>query len=190
VRDYREAELLFGSRNPKGTSIAIYGRARALTEAGRCAAARVAYEEYAQLVGGVDPVAAERARAYANDCREETESPGGPASTNVASMLISGDYPIALEIAAEARPEEASPWLDYNRGVALGELGKTDEAVAAFVAAERAFGDDEAGHHGRAVAIYGRGRALARAGRCAEARRACEEYATFTGSDRDRCRRC
>ena len=191
VRDFKEAEQRFSqAHDAKGKSIAIYGRARALHDAGRCAEARMAYEEHADLVRAFDPPAADRALAYAKDCRETGSVNGDRAASNVASALIGGDYVVALEIAARESPEDPNPWLAYNRGVALGELGRTDEAVAAFVAAERGFGHVEANRHGRAVAIYGRARALVKAGRCPEARRACEEYATFTGSDRNECRRC
>ena len=113
------------------------------------------------------------------------------SASNVASTLIGGDYTGRARARRQgAGDAEPSPWLEYNRGVALAELGRTDEAIAAFAAAERSFGTDDMSRHGRAVAIYGRARALKKAGRCPEARRACDEYARFTGSDPGPCRRC
>lgn len=190
VEDYREAERRFGLNDAKGKSIAIYGRARALADAGRCAEAHVAYQELADFVRFVDPRAADLALEYAKNCRQNSSVLGDRAASNAASAVIRADYNGALQIAEEESAVSRSPWLDYNRGVALGELGRLDEALAAFAAAERGFGEDEAGRHGRAVSIYGRARVLERAGRCAEARRACEQYATFTGDDGDACRRC
>lgn len=191
VESYRQAERLFGTGDVKGKSIAIYGRARALADAGRCAEAHVAYQEYADFVRLFDPRASDLALEYAKDCRDTAPVLGDRVASDVASAVLRADYKGALEIAEEeSAVSRRSPWLDYNRGVALGELGRTDEAVAAFVAAERGFGEDEANRHGRAVSIYGRARVLEKAGRCPEARRACEQYATFAGDDGERCRRC
>jgi hypothetical protein len=190
LEDFRVAERLFGYGNAKGRSLALYGRARTLTDAGRCSEAHVAYEQYADVVRALAPRAAALALAYEKDCREATSSLADRASSEAASALIGGDYLGALERAAEAPAAQTSPWLAYNRAVALGELGRTDEAVATFEQAERRFGDDEVNRHGRAIAIYGRARALAKAGRCAEARGACEQYARLTGEDRARCRSC
>jgi tetratricopeptide (TPR) repeat protein len=189
VEELRQAERYFGDADARGRSLAIYGRARALTGAGRCAEAHVAYQEYADLVRVADPRAAEMALAYASNCREKGDPAADRAATNATNALIAGDYRGTLEAAAATRASETSPWLEYDRAVALAELGRTDEAVTAFRVAERRFGDDENGRHGRAVAIDGRARALEKAGRCAEAQRACDEYASFTG-DRGRCRRC
>ena len=190
VEDYREAERRFGLSEVKGKSIAIYGRARALADAGRCAEAHVAYQEYADFVRFFDPRAADLALEYAKNCRETRSVLGDRAASNAASAVIRADYKDALQIAEEESAVSRSPWLDYNRGVALGELGRLDEALAAFAAAERGFGEDEASRHGRAVSIYGRARLLERAGRCPEAQRACEQYATFTGGAGAPCRRC
>jgi tetratricopeptide (TPR) repeat protein len=190
VQAYREAERRFGDRNAQGTARAIYGRARALTDAGRCAEARIAYQEYADFARAFDAVSADRALAYARDCREARSPAGERAASEAASALIGGDYRGALEVAGAVPASQVSPWLEYDRAVALGELGRTDEAVAAFASAEARFGDDETSRHGRAVAIYGRARVLAKAGRCPEARRACAEYSSFASVDGERCRSC
>ena len=51
-----------------GTAIAIYGRARALSNAGRCREAKTAYEEYAAYVRPNDPKDADMALAIAKNC--------------------------------------------------------------------------------------------------------------------------
>jgi len=55
--------------DPRGRSIAIYGRARALDDANRCVAAIAAYKEYSAFVRAMDSKSAEIALRVAADCR-------------------------------------------------------------------------------------------------------------------------
>jgi tetratricopeptide (TPR) repeat protein len=68
------AEQHFPASDKWGRSIAMYGRAHTLSQAGRCAEAVQAFAEYASFVGKDDPKAAEMARRYAIDCHR----PGSP----------------------------------------------------------------------------------------------------------------
>jgi tetratricopeptide (TPR) repeat protein len=73
VETFRRAELRFGEENDLlGTSVAIWGRARALDEAGRCDEARRAYAQYEALERMRDPRAAEMAAAYSGACKPIT----------------------------------------------------------------------------------------------------------------------
>jgi tetratricopeptide (TPR) repeat protein len=69
------AEKHFAPTDRWSRSVAIYGRAHTLSQAGRCVEARQAFEEYASFVGKDDPAAATMARRYAADCR----APAAPA---------------------------------------------------------------------------------------------------------------
>jgi len=70
VEVFKRAELRFrDAGDDAGHSVAIWGRARALYQAGRCAEARSAYEEYAAFVRQADPGAAEMALATSDTCR-------------------------------------------------------------------------------------------------------------------------
>jgi len=66
------AEQRFVPADRWGKSIAIYGRAHALSQAGRCTEAVQAFAEYASFVGKDDPQAAYLARRYAMDCKAPT----------------------------------------------------------------------------------------------------------------------
>lgn len=79
VSSFKDAENLFGD-NWWGRSIATYGRARAYEEAGRCADAAKAFQEYAAFVGGHDPDGAKLALRYARECpaRSQPAIGGGP----------------------------------------------------------------------------------------------------------------
>jgi len=66
------AEQHFAPSDKWGKSIAIYGRARALSQAGRCTEAVQAFAEYSTLVGHDDPQGAYLARRYAMDCKSPT----------------------------------------------------------------------------------------------------------------------
>ncbi len=52
-----------------GQAASVWGRARALSLAGRCLEARAAYTEYAQIVRHKDPAAAAMAPPYSAACR-------------------------------------------------------------------------------------------------------------------------
>jgi tetratricopeptide (TPR) repeat protein len=72
------AEKHFAPTDRWGRSVAIYGRAHALSQAGRCVEAVQAFAEYATFVGKDDPQAADMARRYAVNCR--TPAPPAPAA--------------------------------------------------------------------------------------------------------------
>jgi tetratricopeptide (TPR) repeat protein len=63
------AEKHFAPTDRWGRSVAIYGRAHSLSQAGRCVEAVQAFAEYAIFVGKDDPQAASMARRYAQNCR-------------------------------------------------------------------------------------------------------------------------
>jgi tetratricopeptide (TPR) repeat protein len=64
VASYREAELRLPETALWGKSVAIWGQANALREAGRCAEAAPIYERYAAFVEARDPEAAALGRRY------------------------------------------------------------------------------------------------------------------------------
>jgi len=66
------AEKHFAAADKWGRSVAIYGRAHSLSQAGRCTEAVQAFAEYATFVGKDDPQAAYMARHYAMDCKAPT----------------------------------------------------------------------------------------------------------------------
>jgi predicted Zn-dependent protease len=66
--EFRVAQDAFSPRDPWGKSVAIYGRANALAQTGRCAEAQPAFEEYASFVESSDARSAALARGYAKDC--------------------------------------------------------------------------------------------------------------------------
>ena len=69
------AEQHFSPSDRWGRSVAVFGRAHALAEAGRCDEARAALQEYMSLVRG-DPDAVALASRYSRDCRP----PAAPAA--------------------------------------------------------------------------------------------------------------
>jgi tetratricopeptide (TPR) repeat protein len=99
-------------------------------------------------------------------------------ATRSAKAAMAGDPQDSLALAEQAiQLTPQAPWPYYSKGMALARLGQTDAAVSALSAAELRFSTGDA--WGRSVAIYGRANTLARAGRCAEARQAFEQYARF-----------
>jgi tetratricopeptide (TPR) repeat protein len=75
------AEQRFASTDRWGKSIAIYGRAHTLSQAGRCTEAVQAFADYASFVGKDDPQSAAMARRYAMDCKPRQVSTTPPAPT-------------------------------------------------------------------------------------------------------------
>ena len=65
----------FSATDRWGKSVAMYGRAHTLSQAGRCAEAVQAFAEYASFVGKDDPQAADMARRYAIDCHRPASPP-------------------------------------------------------------------------------------------------------------------
>jgi hypothetical protein len=103
-----------------------------------------------------------------------------PRGTLAAEALAEQDYAKVLALTQDTDRAPQGAWLDYDRAMALVGLRRTDDALAAFSAAEHRFrtvGDETA----LAVAIWGKGRALVEAGRCTEARRAFEDFAALVG---------
>lgn len=170
VQSYIDAEARFAPDAWWPRSLAIYGRLRVLETAGRCEESISATAQYAALVRPYDPARAARVVSQAVACRLAIDA--DPAVSEVTSAVISGQYKEALAL-ADALPY-SSGWLDYDRGVALGGLGRTDQAVAAFRRAESRFGSDE---YGRSIAIWGGARVLDAAGRCGESKLAFDRYA-------------
>jgi tetratricopeptide (TPR) repeat protein len=68
VAAYREAEQRFSAADRWGRSIAIYGRANVLHQAGRCDEAAIAFDEYAAFVETEDPGSADMAVRYSIAC--------------------------------------------------------------------------------------------------------------------------
>src|SRR5690606_37066369 len=131
----------FSDRETHGRNISIWGRARALADAGRCEEADAAYREYAGLVAGSDPTSVRLAYEYAKHCRPVDPALTDPAMTRLTSAVIARDWEAALAAAdAAGAAARGSGWIDYNRAIALQGLGRTDEAVAAYRVAEEKFG--------------------------------------------------
>ena len=151
---YREAEKRFETSGDRhGHAVAIYGRARALDEAGRCDEAAEAYRDYARYVEASDPGASTLALGYAHEC-----SP----------------------VARELDDSKLDGWGDYNHAVALDGARRYDESIAAYTRAESRFAHDR---KLRSLAVYGRARAYTAMARCDEAQRAYAEYADLVRSD-------
>lgn len=99
-------------------------------------------------------------------------------SSESVTALMHGDTAAALAAADKAiavNPDD--PWPYYDRGIALADQGKIDDAVAALRQAEVHFGSDDA--WGKSLAIWGRAYAQSEAGLCSAASSAYEEYASF-----------
>jgi tetratricopeptide (TPR) repeat protein len=98
--------------------------------------------------------------------------------TQAERELHTGDATRALAT-AERREARANgdPWAHYDRAVALGELGHSNEAAGEFREAESRFVGRST--WGRSISLFGRARVLADAGRCREARQAYEAYAAL-----------
>jgi tetratricopeptide (TPR) repeat protein len=183
VEEYRMAEARFGDRAQWGKSIAIYGRARALDDAGRCVEAGQAYGEFAAFVRSSDPAAAAMAKKYAEKCQPVQTPAGDTVASTVTGYIIGRDLNRALTVAEDAlrSQEKPNPWVAYNRAVALAGLLRSDEAADAYLLAENAFAashEPEAAR-GRAISIYGRARALDNGRRCKDARKEYERYAAL-----------
>ena len=95
-----------------------------------------------------------------------------------AAARASGQLDAALSLAEQGiHADGDDPWPYYNKAMTLGELGRVDEAAAAFREAEgRYFPGDL---WGKSVAVYGRANTYAQAGRCAEAKQAYDDYASL-----------
>src|SRR6266850_171175 len=104
--------------------------------------------------------------------RNVNAEPSTPRSVELtsraASAEIAGDPQDALVLAEKAiSVNPRDPWGYYDKGAALSRLGKVDDALGAFAAAEDHFAPADL--WGRSISIYGRAHALAEGNRCAEA---------------------
>jgi tetratricopeptide (TPR) repeat protein len=75
-----EAERRFSTTDLWGRSVAIFGRAHTLSQAGRCAESREAFEQYASLVQSHSADDAEMARRYATHCHAAPPAPAASAA--------------------------------------------------------------------------------------------------------------
>ena len=98
------AEQRFAKTDRWGRSVAIYGRAHALSRAGRCPEAVQAYAEYATFVSKDDPPSAELARRYAMHCRTPA-----PAAAAASSAPAAPAVPAPAPSAAPVTPGPAAP---------------------------------------------------------------------------------
>jgi tetratricopeptide (TPR) repeat protein len=130
------------------------------------------------LVATAGAARAEQLRAPQNVNAVPWGGQSSELATRSAKAAMAGDPQESLALAQQAiQLGPQNPWPYYNKGMALARLGQTDAAISALSTAELRF--STADPWGRSVAIYGRAHTLAAAGRCAEARQAFEQYASF-----------
>ena len=99
-------------------------------------------------------------------------------TSRAASAEIAGDPQTALKLAERAiAADPADPWGYYDKGAALARIGKVDDALKAFGAADQRYALSD--QWGRSVAIYGGAHALGEAQRCDEARREFTRYSSL-----------
>jgi len=75
LESFVAAEQRYAARDLWGRSVAIYGRAHALSEAGRCGEALQTFGVYASLVREQDPKSANLAMKYGDECRSPAAAP-------------------------------------------------------------------------------------------------------------------
>lgn len=177
VLEYGRAEDAFGDRYLVERSMAIYGRARALNLAGRCAEAYDAYHKYADFVRDHNPQSAKAALSVAESCQQVPADDA--ALTGVAVALRENDYERALALVERIQPTSrlSDAWRNYDLGAALVGLHRVDEALAAFETAEQRFDEAGEGARGAPLVEWSKARAFTDAGRCDDARRAYGAYA-------------
>jgi tetratricopeptide (TPR) repeat protein len=96
-----EAERRFSATDLWGRSVAIFGRAHTLSQAGRCAEAREAFEQYAALVQSHSADDAELARRYATHCHP---APPAPAASAAPAAPAAAAAPAAPGVGPEKPP--------------------------------------------------------------------------------------
>jgi tetratricopeptide (TPR) repeat protein len=197
LQTLRAAERSFADAHDRG--LAVYRRGLVLEGAGRCAEAATEYSRYAALVRANEPQLAGDAMAQPTFCvaptaqqeaeRDEaarlrlaasdtTVRKAEELSTAAGRALSVGDYAAALARADEGLALiPADPWLLYDKGAALADLERPDEALPLLHQAEQEFATTDV--HGRSVASYRRALALEAAGRCNEERDELQHYASL-----------
>jgi len=173
-------------------SLAVFRRALALQAAGRCDEATHEYERYQAILGGNDSDSVALAARNESLCRvaapaygagaRPRESPVSvtppppPLGNRVVSAIVAGDHARALLLANEGlRENPRDPWLVFNRGIALLNLDRLDEGIAALDEAERGLATPQE----KAGVVFRRARANDQAGRCARAVRDYERYVSL-----------
>ena len=146
---------------PPQRATGLYARARAFELNGQCTEASSAYEQYADAVRPFDRQSADLALSYASLCPRRARVDA--VLSSAISAIVAHDDARALALLDGAASD--NPWVQYNRGVALADLHRTDEAAKAFDAAKVP------------IALYGKARAYHDALRCGEAWAAYREYA-------------
>jgi tetratricopeptide (TPR) repeat protein len=152
-------------------ALTLYGKARAFELVGDCASARSAYGQYADAVRAQDPKSAEMAISYASLCWTRANVNG--TLSEATSALLGRDPKHALEL---LDADTTTAWSSYERGVALAELRRTDEAAKAFDLARDGFTSPRE----RGLAVYGKARAYHDVLRCSDASSAYQEYAALS----------
>jgi tetratricopeptide (TPR) repeat protein len=75
LESFVAAEQRYSAADRWGKSVAIYGRAHALSEAGRCGEAKQTFSVYASLIREQDPKSADLATKYGTECRSPVTAP-------------------------------------------------------------------------------------------------------------------
>ncbi len=88
VAAYREAERRFGQKEGWGRSVAVWGRAHALAQVGRCDEARGSYHDYVVLVEAHDLEASAMASHYAATCNDRKLEAKPSKPTRLEALLI------------------------------------------------------------------------------------------------------
>ena len=101
LREYNAALERYLPEDIWGRSVALYGRALTLDQAGRCKDAQAAYDEYVQLVQPVDPQAAQVASLQSERC------PLPPSE--IGRQPVSGSQPPERQPAVGKEPKENAP---------------------------------------------------------------------------------
>ncbi len=129
------------------------------------------------------PAAAQLSPPPQSGVRAPSELRADGLTTRSIDAEVAGDHRGALAFADEAiRASQGDPWGHYVRADALVSLGRTDQALAAYRAAESAFSEDDP--WGKSLAIWGQANALQNVGRCQDASPLYQRYAGFV-ADRD-----
>jgi tetratricopeptide (TPR) repeat protein len=84
---FLESERRFPAGDLWGKSVAVYGRGHAYAQAGRCADAQKAFDEYAALVGSYDGKSVELVHRYVDECRASLLGQPRAAAPNTAPAV-------------------------------------------------------------------------------------------------------